>query len=143
NRRAVLVQRDNRLLPVRQPSEAEAIAALLAEAILRPHLLDANLGEQLLHRCLDLFLGRPLVDLERIGMPVRRLVRALFRHQRAQQHLMRFELRPAVRVYMMWICHDPDSREHIAPASASLAGAACSITSCPRPAVLPAPPSSA
>src|SRR5262245_57576396 len=91
---AILFQHHDGLLPVRQPADAEAEAALLALAVLRPHLLDDH-AEELLHRRLDLVLARPRVHFERVAPVVRRLVRALLRDQRADDHLMRFELRPA------------------------------------------------
>src|SRR5262245_54353292 len=67
--RAVLFQHHDGLLPVRQPADAKAEAALLALAVLSPHLLDDH-AEQLLHRRLDLVLARPGVHLERVAAVV-------------------------------------------------------------------------
>src|SRR5262249_43149558 len=81
------------LLPVGQFAHLEAEAALLAGPVLRPHLLDAD-GEQFLDRRLDLVLGRPGVDLERVGVAVRRLVRALLGDDGPQDDLVGLQLRP-------------------------------------------------
>src|SRR5262249_1723015 len=77
NRWAIRLQCYDRFFPVWQPTHPETVAPLLAEAVLRPYLLDLHVKE-LLDRDLDLQLGRPLVDLERVRVAVRRLVRSLF-----------------------------------------------------------------
>src|SRR5205823_7971768 len=89
------VQLDDGLLTIRQPADAEAIAALLADVLLGAHRFDAH-AEQLLHRFLDLrFVGMP-ADLEGVGIVVRvrALVRALLGDHRPQDDLVRAQLRP-------------------------------------------------
>src|SRR5437660_421497 len=66
----VRMQFDDRLLPARQLPDAETEAAFLAGPHLRPHFFHADV-EQFLHRRLDLVLGRPEVDLERVSVVVR------------------------------------------------------------------------
>src|SRR5207247_562311 len=93
--RAVVVQGDDGLLPVGHPADAEAIAALLAQAVLGPDLLDAD-AKQILDRVLDLLLAGPGVDLERVGAVLaRRLVRALLGDDGPHDDLVRLEFRPA------------------------------------------------
>src|SRR5262245_56031434 len=94
DRRAVDLEGDDRLLPVGQPAHLEAVAAVLAQAVLRPHLLDPD-AEQLLGRRLDLALVGPLVHLERVRPPVRRLVCPLLGDQRPDDDLVRLQLRAA------------------------------------------------
>src|SRR5262245_47778121 len=100
------VQRDDRLLPVRQLAEAEAITSALAQVVLRGHVLDAD-AEKFLHSVLDLRLGGVAADFERIGVARSRAaiigcrpalgasayVRAFFRDNRPQDHLIRTQLR--------------------------------------------------
>src|SRR5215469_6252453 len=108
NRRAVRLERDDGLLPVGQPADLEAEAAVLAQAVLRPHLGDLH-AEQLLDRRLDLVLGRPLVDLEREGVAVRGLVRALLGDERPHDDLVRLQLRPARAGLALLLCVGHDS----------------------------------
>src|SRR5262249_15336865 len=97
------VQRDDGLLPVGQPALAEAVAPFLALSVLRADLLDPHV-EQLLDRLLDLLLGRPKVDLERVGVVAGELVRTFLGHQGLQDHLVGFEFWAARRLG----CHDHD-----------------------------------
>src|SRR5262249_1172570 len=76
DRGALGVERDDRLLPVGQVTEAEPIPPLLAAIVLRADLVHAHV-KQFLDRRLDLQLARPRVDAERVGVAVLRLVRAL------------------------------------------------------------------
>src|SRR5579884_1415189 len=102
NHRTVRKQRDDGLLPIGHPPHLKSIAPLLSQAILCPHLGDAD-AKQFLNRRLDFRLGRPGIDLERISRSpvfallalVLRLVRALFGNQRTENDLVRFQLRPA------------------------------------------------
>src|SRR5262249_56992278 len=89
---AVLVQRDDGLFPAGQLADLEAVAPLLALAVLRPHLVHAHV-EHLLDGRLDLQLARPLVDPERVGVAVLRLVRALLGDDRGEDDLVGLQLR--------------------------------------------------
>src|SRR5262245_63934610 len=95
------------LFPVRHLADAEAVAALLSQVILRADLFDAN-AEEFLNGILDLRLGSVSGHLEGVAasnrcsaffMPpgadalrARAMMRALFGDQRAKDDLVRAQL---------------------------------------------------
>src|SRR5260221_282527 len=106
------MQPHDRLLPVGHLAHAEAVAALLAQVLLRTDLLDAD-AEKLLHRGLDLRLGRVPRHLEGVAaadgaraflVPPRAdalgagaMVRGLLGDQPAEHDLVRPQFRPRRR----------------------------------------------